>query len=382
MIRQIRRTLSSLCNQNRRPHLHKPFSIYESILFFSTSEPEKSAAPTFVSDYLTDRHNLSPTTALKVSSYRSRLKDPEKADAIINFLKDVGFTTTHFELALYRAPCLLFSIVDNIRPKIKILQDAGFSPSDIVEITSSDPWILTRSADNRLFPSVVALKNVLGSVADASKLLKLCGWFLRSDLEKTLLPNVEMMKSCGVPSQQITRYLLVFPRMFLNKPEKLKGFIAQVDEMGVERGSLVFLLAIRAIGSMSPESWELKLGVFRSLGFSDEDILSIFRKVPLTFTISEKKIREVSRILFETGEANTALLVSRPELLMLSTERRLKPRLRVVKILESKNLLKKKPTLTTTCKISEEVFLKKYVFPYSDILGDAYGTVSSSVSAE
>lgn len=329
-----------------------------------------------ISDYLTNRHNVSLETALKVSKYRSRLKDPEKADSVINFLKAVGFSRTQFESALQRAPCLLFSSVDNIKPKIKIFQDAGICPSDIVKIISSDPLILTRSADNRLFPSITALKSVVGSFADVSKILRLCGWFLRTDLDKTLIPNVEMMKSCGVPSRQIARYLAAFPRLFLVKPEKLKGFIDRVDGMGVDRGSLVFLPAIRTVSSMSPERWELKLGVFRSMGFSDQDMVSIFRKVPLVFTVSEKKLKEVSKVLLEIGKADTAYLVARPELFMLSAECRLKPRLQVLRILESKNLLKRKPNLTTTCKISEKVFLNKYVFPYLDVVGDAYVAVT------
>lgn len=376
MILRSQRWLISLCNRNVYLHLQKPFSISESVIFFSTSEPKILGSAVSISDYLTNRHNVSLETALKVSKYRSRLKDPEKADSVINFLKAVGFSRTQFESALQRAPCLLFSSVDNIKPKIKIFQDAGICPSDIVKIISSDPLILTRSADNRLFPSITALKSVVGSFADVSKILRLCGWFLRTDLDKTLIPNVEMMKSCGVPSRQIARYLAAFPRLFLVKPEKLKGFIDRVDGMRVDRGSLVFLPAIRTVSSMSPERWELKLGVFRSMGFSDQDMVSIFRKVPLVFTVSEKKLKEVSKVLLEIGKADTAYLVARPELFMLSAECRLKPRLQVLRILESKNLLKRKPNLTTTCKISEKVFLNKYVFPYLDVVGDAYVAVT------
>ncbi|PKI73892.1 hypothetical protein CRG98_005762 [Punica granatum] len=354
MILQIRRPLTSLCNQNLHLHLQRPFSISESLLLFSTSKPKEPPSGVSTSDYVTGRLDLSPETALKVSSYRSRLRDPEKADSVIDLLKDVGFMRFYLELTLQRAPRLLFCSVDNIRPKIKTFQDAGLCPSDIVKIISANPLVLTMNVDNRLFPSIEALKNIMGSFDDVSKVLRRCGWFLRSDPEKTLLPNVEMVKSCGVPSRQITRYLLAFPRMFLVNPEKLKGFVNQVDEMRVQRGTPVFLPAIQAVD------------VARELGAQAR----------------KKKIKEVSSILLETGEADAAFLVSRPQLLMLSAERRLKPRLRVLKILESKNLLKKKPSLSTVCEISEKVFSNKYVFPYLDVVGDAYGAVGVSFVIE
>ncbi|KAK4758332.1 hypothetical protein SAY87_019633 [Trapa incisa] len=378
MILRSQRLFISLSNKNAYLHPQKPFSIYSSVLFFSTSEPKISGFAVSISDYLTNRHNLSPETALKVSKYRNHLMDPGKADSVIDFLKDVGFSKTHFESVLQRVPFLLFSNVETMRPKIKVFQDAGICPSDIVKIISRDPWIFTRSADNRLLPSITALKSVVRSSADLSKILKLCAWFLRTDPDKTLIPNVEMMKSCGVTSRQIAQYILSFPRLFLVKPDRLKGFIDRVDGMRVDRGSLVFLSAIRTVSSMSPERWEQKLGAFRSLGFSDEDMVSIFRKVPQALTISEKKLKEVSKVLLETGEADTAHLVSRPELLMLSAERRLKPRLLVMKTLESKNLLERKPNLNTTCKISEKMFLNKYVFPYLDVVGDAYVAATAS----
>ena len=146
-------------------------------------------------------------------------------------------------------------------------------------------------------------------------------------------------------------------------------FVKRVDELGMDRRSKGFLNAIRSISSMTVENWELKLELFRSLGFSEDDIVSVFRKAPQVFAVSERKIKESTRVLCGFGKSDISLIVCHPDLLNLSVENRLKPRLRVVEILESKNLLRKMPSLTTVCKMSHKRFFEKFVLPYSNEVG-------------
>lgn len=347
-------------------HLHKiliPYSI--SLLFFS-SKPKESKPTVSVLDYLINKHQFSHEVALKASSVISCLKRPIEVDSMLSFLKESGFSKTHIEEVVKRVPeVLTANLASNIKPKIQIFQNLGFSPDDIAEIVSSDPWILKRSADNRLGPSILMLKTILGSNAEVIRALKVSGWFLKHDLEKTMKPNVEFMKGCGVSSSQIVKYMFNFPRFFLHKPESIQDFVKTVEEMGFDRKSKMFLAALRTVSSMTPENWELKLKLFRSLGFSENDILDVFRRVPQVFSISERKIKEVTELLLSAWNIDISYIVRHPELLICSIEHRLKPRLRVLEILEKENALKKKPGLTTVCKITDKKFLEKFVLPYS-----------------
>lgn len=229
-----------------------------------------------------------------------------------------------------------------------------------------------RSADNQLGPSILALKSVLGSNAGVVRVLKICGWFLKCDLEKTMVPNVEFLKSCGISSPQIVKFVYNFPRLFLRKPESMRELVRRVDEMGMDRKSHAFLQGIRTMSSMSLENWELKLELFRRLGFSEDDIVSAFKRLPQAFAVSERKIKEVTQVLLGNGRLDISLIVSHPQLLHFSVESRLKPRLRIVEVLESKNLLMKKFSMSTICKISNKKFLDIFVLPYSDEVGKLY----------
>ncbi|XP_040948643.1 uncharacterized protein [Gossypium hirsutum] len=299
--------------------------------------------------FLVEKHSFSPELAVKTASSLTYVKDPRKCDTIISFLKESGFSKSHIEAVVKRKPNLLYSSFEKtIKPKFKIFQDLGFSTHDVADIVASDPWILTRSVDDRIAPSISDLKTILGSNDDVVKLLKTSAWFLKSDLQKTMMPNIEFLRNCGICSSQIVSYVFSFPRFFLLKPESIKQFVERADALGFDRKSNMFLAAIRMLSSMSEENWELKLKLFRKLGFSEDDIMSTFRRTPQVFAVSERKIKQVTDFC----------LIER------ILERRLKPRLLVIETLESKNSLRRKVNMTTIYKMPDKKFREKYVVPY------------------
>ncbi|XP_041017088.1 uncharacterized protein LOC121259535 [Juglans microcarpa x Juglans regia] len=370
---RICKSLVSLSLENPLPHLHETptLSCLISVLYFSSSKPKKSTSTVTVLDYLINQHQFSPEAALKASSSFTYLRNPEKADSVLSFFKESGFSQTHIEQVVKRMPKVLSAkLAVTIKPIIKIFQDSGFARDDIAEIVCGDPWILTRSAGNQIGPSILVLKSILDSNEDIVRVLKSSGWFLNHDLNKTMMPNIEFLKRCEISSSQIVTYLFNFPRLFLLKPESIQAFVKKVDGMGFDRKSKMFLCAIRTVSSMSEENWELKLELFRSLGFSEKDILDVFRRKPQVFAISERKIKEVTGLLFSAPKVDISYFVDHPELLISSVERRLKPRLRVLEILEKKNVLNRKPCLTTVCRMPEQKFLNKFVLPYSKELAE------------
>ncbi|XP_059629822.1 uncharacterized protein LOC132272746 [Cornus florida] len=152
--------------------------------------------------------------------------------------------------------------------------------------------------------------------------------------------------------------------------------------MGFNRDYNMFLHAIWVISSMSRENWELKLELFKSLGFSEDDILSVFRKQPMAFAVSKRKIKAITQLLLNTGKFDISFVVKNPNLLILSVENRLKPRLGVMKVLERRNLLLKMPNLRTVFQMTDKKFLEKYVVPYSDGVGELFVVKKASLTVE
>ncbi|XP_073066654.1 uncharacterized protein [Primulina eburnea] len=351
---------------------HVSFS-FSRLHFFSTSWEAQPSNSLSVSDYLIRRHQFSQETASRIASMLTRLNNPEKADSNISILKESGFSKTQVERVLTYRPFLLSASTEKvIKPKIKIFQDLGLSKSEIANIISKDPGILGCSAKNRVIPSLDVLKNLFGSNAEVGKLLKVSGWFLIMDLEKTLVPNVKFLESCGIPMKQIANHIYFFPRFLLHKPEVLRKCVDKVDEMGVSRSSKSFIYAVRIVRSFSNVNWELKLKAFRDMGFSETDILKMFRTSSPVFTISKEKMKMVKEVLLASGKYDLSSIVHYPVSLMYSIEKRYKPRLQVLRILETKKLIENWPSLGLLCSISNAHFSDRFVAPYFNELGKVY----------
>ncbi|WCJ18877.1 Mitochondrial transcription termination factor family protein [Euphorbia peplus] len=370
---RIRSSNTSLC-------LHK-FPIFPPLSnasFSTTSTPKIS-----IFDYLVNNHNFSPECASKVSSLSSTnyLKKPRKADLVLNFLKENGFAQNHLETLVQKAPWILSANLNtSVKPKIKLFQDLGFQSTDLADFASAYPFLLRRRAD-RLRLSVLSLKNVLGPNADICRILKkssVARGLASSRFNTTLVPNVEYLKSFGICPLQIARHIPLHSVGFVTNPDKFKDIVKRVDEMGVDTKSNMFLYAVRVLSSMTRKNWELKLKLFRDLGFSEQNISHAFVVSPQAFAVSERKIKEITQLLLNVVEFSISDIVCNIVLLTYSVETRFKPRVRVLKALEKKNLLKKKPSLPHFFRMSNADFRNKYVIPYiEDELGDLSGSEAS-----
>lgn len=366
-------SLKSPAHLIHKPHGHGAFSL--SVLFFSSSKEKTSGNlnPKIIA--LLRKHDFSSETATAVAYKLAQLKIPQKYgyikqwDSVLSFLKDSGFSRAHLETLVKKSPQVIsLNLGKSIKPKIKILQDLGFLTSDIADIISADPWILGRSADAGIAPSVMVLRNILGSTSEVAKVLRNPGFgvYLKCDLEKTMIPNIQMLESCGISKPRIIRNIYSFPRFLTHRPQTMNKFVEKLEKLGCNAKSMMFLHALRSVASVSPLTWKLRWNTFQDLGFSEDKVLSMFQRRPQAFAVSCRKIKETVKFFLDSGRYNLEDIFDQPEVVTCSIEKRLKPRLHALQILETRNLLKQWPSLSTLYKSSNCYFLKKFIFPYVD----------------
>ncbi|KAH6761263.1 Calcium-binding EF-hand family protein [Perilla frutescens var. frutescens] len=297
-----------------------------------------------------------------IASHLTPLKTQENADSVFSFLKDNGFSNSQLEKIAKASPHLLSANLEtNIKRKFTIFQDLGFTSDEIVEIVSRQSKVLHYSAP-RISSSISALKSLLGSTAAAAKFLKSYGSFT-SDMEMTLLPNVELLNSCGVPMEQIIRLICGCPRFFLHKPEDMRKFVGKADEMGSDRRSGSFIHAVRVVSSMTSETWRMKVKTLLEIGFSEDDVRRAFKNSPKVFSSSGEKMKRVAEVLLETGKYDTRCIACTPLVFQFSIERRIRPRMKVLRVLEEKDLIGDWPSLSTLLCVTNASFFEKFVAP-------------------
>ncbi|KAF6140532.1 hypothetical protein GIB67_035559, partial [Kingdonia uniflora] len=91
--------------------------------------------------------------------------------------------------------------------------------------------------------------------------------------------------------------------------------------------------------ALSKATWEAKMEIFRSYGFFENEIISMFRNYPQIMNILEKKLKSGLYFFINKLDLEPLYLVKYASLLTCSMEKRIIPRWTVLQGLLSKGLL-------------------------------------------
>ncbi|KAK1294288.1 hypothetical protein QJS10_CPA16g01211 [Acorus calamus] len=328
-----------------------------------TNRPKKGdPSPTTVS-YLINSCGLSPESALKVSV---RIKSTEKADSVIAFFKNHGFSQTHITSMITRHPKLLSYDPDKtLKPKMEFfLHKVGFSASHLVELVSTSPQMLDGSLERRLIPSFDFLKGIVGSDENAIAAISRSPQLLRHDLPIILSSKAALLRGNGMRESDISRCIMKYPRDFHVSHDRFIEAVSEIKKIGFDPLSRSYTEALHVMLGMSSSNWQRKCEVYKSLGFSEDELLKIFKKYPVGMQLSETKIRKGMEFFMKCLNWDPSAISKYPVALNLSLEKRIIPRYTVMQMLLSNGLLKKDVNWGAIFMLKEKDFLKKFVNKY------------------
>ncbi|XP_024037044.1 uncharacterized protein LOC112097015 [Citrus clementina] len=307
--------------------------------FSSLSETQNSNA--FLLNYLTETLNIPKSRALVISNKYSYIKSPEKPETVRQYFHNVGFSDTEIQLAVSASPHILFSDVDKtLKPKIEFFQHLGLEGSDLVNDTNDEYLIRVVSRWNGI---------------------------LKIHPEKSgLLRNIEYFRNCGIVGSQLSVLLVRQPRLFFYEELKLRHLVSRVLDMGFSTKSRMFVYGFHALSCVSEETFDRKLELVRSYGFSKEEFIEMFRKAPGIPKLSEERLKLGLEFFLKEIECEKSVLVRVPICLACSIENRAIPRYRVFQIIMSRGMLRKESSFPSTLLLSEKNFLKKFVLRFGD----------------
>ncbi|CAA0828181.1 Mitochondrial transcription termination factor family protein [Striga hermonthica] len=324
---------------------------------------ENASENSFAVSYLINTWGLSEKDAVLVSS-KIRLESPEKPDAVLNLLRQYGFTHAHIPKLVTRWPKVLSSCPErNLSPKLEFFRSFGIPLPVLANKLSGQPFLLTRSLKHSIIPTYYFLKGLLKSNESVARVF-LQARFGRCSLHG-LKSNVSMLKERGIPLSSIVHMVNHLQTLPVVK-QKLETYVDLAVKMGFNVSTSTFAYAVKVFVELGESNLKRKMDIFKKCGWSDADVASAMRRFPNCMNLSEEKIMAnmsflVKELGFEPGDVAKC-----PVLLNMSLERRMRPRCMVVGILGERGLLKggKVSSLNTMLKLSEEDFLKKYVEKY------------------
>lgn len=332
-------------------------------LFYSSNTP---CTPSPTLSYLMKSWGLTQESALSVVK-KVRLKTTKNPDLVLSFFRAHGFTETQISNIITKRPRLLLCNVDkSLKPKFQFLIALGLSGSELARTITSQPFILSRSLKKQLIPSYHQFKSLVRSDENVVCALKSTLTILLCDFQERMLTNMSILRKHRVPNSRIMKMVLSHPRSFKGDPLRFSGIVKMVKEMGFDPSSSAFLKAVQAFTFVSKSGWEMKMEVYRSLGWSDREIMYAFKKQPMCMIASAKKIRKGMDYFMNELGMTPSTISQCPNIILLSLEKRVIPRHFVMKVLTSRNLVSENYSISCVLIVSEKNFLERYVTKYEE----------------
>lgn len=351
-----------------------PFShhLFISFLRFSTTTTETpSPEPPFIAKYLLDTCGFSSRKAIEVSKHLAHLKSPAKPNSVIQFLQQLGLSDAHIRNVISKLPRLLCANVEKtLRPKIRSWQEMGFSETELVQLISKNPNVLCY---RNLRTRIEFWRELFGS---NEALLKAFGrdyYLLGSSLSKRIMPNISLVRECGIPDHGIRKIIRHTSRFISLKPSSILAAVKRADEFGVPRQSGMFWHVLRSVVGLSQSTVDTKLKFYKSLGWPEAKILSAIQKNPVLLKLSEENIQAKMDFFMKEVGCELEYIVRRPVLLAYSLKRRLIPRHHVLGILRHEGLPGGTYDLLSAVLLSEKSFIEKFVLPYKENVPGLHG---------
>ncbi|CAM8960766.1 unnamed protein product [Rhodiola kirilowii] len=360
---------------------------------FTTSSSIAAAASSSSVDRLIDTYGLPSESAIQISkklkissSDETATPDAEKSikhlHSVFGILKDYGFSGNQLAMLIRKRPRSLgLKSEADLQSRLQFLEEKGFTKQNISEFIVTNPLVLERGLETRLQPAWEFFRTCVGTDDNVKLAVKRWPWLLTENLNNTAQPNVALLMDHGVPLASISKLIVSHPRTIIWSPERMLRVIVDLKESGRDPKSPMFIRALRSMVNMSGPIWNRKIEALKSIGLTEGDIEFLFRKYPICLACSEEKIRASFDFLVNTMKLDVPSIVARPLILMYGLEKRVRPRMNVLKVLKSKNLVNENVNLNCVMPVSEERFLRKYVEPYQELVPELMDVYHGSIPA-
>ncbi|CAL9754701.1 unnamed protein product [Musa acuminata subsp. burmannicoides] len=341
----------------------------DAALFLAThSYSVASGAPesSLMAEYLVSSCGFHPDQAAKASKLLGRVESRHQPDSVLGLFKSYGFDNTQVKKVISANPrWLLLDVEKTLAPKFRALQDLGFSCSDITHLVISNNYAISYKSQT-ILSKIQLLQGLLGS---NDLLVKVCTrhrWFLGYSIEKRIQPNIEILRDCGITDQKLSMILRYRPFLITGNAETLKALISRVEGLGVARTSGMFFPTVCMLQLVSEKNFKARLEFFKGFGWSEDDFLAAFRKAPTLVGLSLKSLQRKMEFLVNEAGCAPSYLALRPDFLLMSLEKRLMPRHRIVTGLKSRGVCISNLSIFSYLKYSEKQFLEKFVNCYKE----------------
>ncbi|XP_054817901.1 uncharacterized protein LOC129317598 [Prosopis cineraria] len=162
----------------------------------------------FTVSYLVNSCGLSCKAAIQASG-KITLREPDKPNLVLILFRSNGLSETQISIKNW-LNLLLANPEMIILPKMRFFLSIGFSSSEIPELTSSSPAVLSRSLEKFLIPFYEATKSVSNYDGIVLTAIKHSSSKFHTCHVQDLVANLKVLREHGVPESSVSMMLTKF----------------------------------------------------------------------------------------------------------------------------------------------------------------------------
>ncbi|XP_047042659.1 transcription termination factor MTERF15, mitochondrial-like [Lolium rigidum] len=323
---------------------------------------------------------LSPAAAAATAStQKTRILSSDKADAARALLRDYGFTDADIVRTVRGAMSILIVDPERIlRPKLEFFASLGFEPRKI----ASEPFLLARSLDKHLVPSIQFIRGIIGSDDDLRLAFSRVPRALMADLDKNMRPAVEALRRCGLTEEAISKLLVIHMGMLMASPDRIREVFEDLKAIGMRISDSRFLYCFRAMCSVKRGTWRRKLELFQSFGLPEGEVLKAFKIQPTIVLFADENIKKKVRFLLDDLKLVISDIMAQPVILGYSLEKCILPRCAVLSVLMREGRIQTDIKLPRALLGNSKTFSARFVSRYADDVPDVVKAYEGKIKFE
>ncbi|OAY66308.1 transcription termination factor MTERF2, chloroplastic-like [Ananas comosus] len=327
----------------------------------ASKKPQNPYAPEshFMVDYLVSSIGLSRDQAIKASKGLAHLRSPDRPDAVVGFLKRTGLSDAHIKSLISWHPKLLCANTEKtLERRAKELEEGGFSGPLLVQVVRSNPFAFTI---NGVLQRLQFWKEFVGGDNTVfSKVVRRNRMLINYDIERKVVPNITLLRNYGLSDKDITLVMMRVNGFILRSPISIKHLLKQTEDLGFSPESKMFVQALSVVAMIKSTTLQKKIELFKSFGWSKDEVHKAFRKCPNVLSLAEENVRLKMDFLLGKAGCLPVYIKERPMLLAYSLEKRLVPRHHVMSILKEKGI-GKYFSFYSVVGLPEKNFVEKFI---------------------
>ncbi|KAG9148802.1 hypothetical protein Leryth_023390 [Lithospermum erythrorhizon] len=261
-----------------------------------------------------------------------------------------------------RRPSIQAMDIGILQSKLKILSDIGISSSELVKIIHCRPRFLNCRINDFLDERLEFLQELFGSRERLLKAIVRNPSLLTYDLMGKMRPVVEMYERIGVSRKELSSMLMTRPTMFPRSTLDEKK-MELIRRTGVTPDSKMYKYVTTLFAISRTETIHKKIAYLEKFGLSEDEVLHLFGRSPLTLTLSTDKFQRNMTFILSRMNLPVSMVLANPCLLFYNLENVLKPRFLLALKIEDMGL---EPTIKGSAmlralRMKEDRFIRAFI---------------------